>query len=857
MKKLGFLIIFLCGWLFSSQAATMDSLEIKYLKQAQDSLFLKEIDFGFEKKMAKPEIPFQLKTVLNLMDRPLQLPVYMDSAKANLINRHQSLSRLIQWQIRELGFISDEQQIDKLERQLFQNIGDPRPQKNSDPFSLATKPEINHAVDRALVIIDNAFELSNVYLKKSFCSLDQNEKAYLNKFANSNTELEQNQLDSILTISRKIDFQSLFKAQLIIALAVEMAKKELVSINAEEECRSDFLYQKESSWGKVAVGGYGTNYYNDEYALIIDLGGDDEYRGKFAASLNQNHPFGIVIDLSGGDLYRSNQSVNAGAGIFGSGILWDCSGNDIYHQNSLSLGCGIFGMGVLIDEDGDDLYKGQDLSQGSAIFGLGILIDKNGDDTYRATSYNQGCGGPMAYGLLMDLGGNDNYYSGGVKKHAPLLPNDYQSFSQGFAFGWRSLCGGGIGILFDKEGNDFYNADVFAQGASYWYALGGLIDENGNDHYLATEYAQGAGIHCSVGYLLDEQGDDQYFSRFGPSQGSGHDYSVGVLIDKSGNDAYQVSGGQGVGLNNSVGIFIDSDGDDTYLTTEQNGQGDANISYKRNFGGIGIFLDLNGNDYYPSKRSADNNKIWRQGSIGIGLDVNARQTTESTTIMEKSPLALESSVEEIFKEASLWEVGSAKIRVRVARCELIKRGEEALEYIIAQKMKTNQGLELRTIKELIDSLPLITKPKFIALINHPNDTISTNAIYLLGETKTKEAVTPLLKALKKDKHSGTILWSLGEINDSRAVPALCGYLKHKKEIYRRTAAAALGKIKDPASVPHLIQALSDPFITVRLAAEQSLININEPAIPYLENAYQKTNNQVLRFHLQRIFSKIK
>ena len=430
MKKLGFLIIFLCGWLFSSQAATMDSLEIKYLKQAQDSLFLKEIDFGFEKKMAKPEIPFQLKTVLNLMDRPLQLPVYMDSAKANLINRHQSLSRLIQWQIRELGFISDEQQIDKLERQLFQNIGDPRPQKNSDPFSLATKPEINHAVDRALVIIDNAFELSNVYLKKSFCSLDQNEKAYLNKFANSNTELEQNQLDSILTISRKIDFQSLFKAQLIIALAVEMAKKELVSINAEEECRSDFLYQKESSWGKVAVGGYGTNYYNDEYALIIDLGGDDEYRGKFAASLNQNHPFGIVIDLSGGDLYRSNQSVNAGAGIFGSGILWDCSGNDIYHQNSLSLGCGIFGMGVLIDEDGDDLYKGQDLSQGSAIFGLGILIDKNGDDTYRATSYNQGCGGPMAYGLLMDLGGNDNYYSGGVKKHAPLLPNDYQSFSQ-------------------------------------------------------------------------------------------------------------------------------------------------------------------------------------------------------------------------------------------------------------------------------------------------------------------------------------------------------------------------------------------------------------------------------------------
>ena len=92
----------------------------------------------------------------------------------------------------------------------------------------------------------------------------------------------------------------------------------------------------------------------------------------------------------------------------------------------------------------------------------------------------------------------------------------------GFAIGARPRAGGGIGVLYDRSGNDFYNAEIYAQGTSYWYSLGMLIDERGQDIYNATQYAQGAGVHLSIGYLCDGAGDDSYHSRFGPGQGGAH-----------------------------------------------------------------------------------------------------------------------------------------------------------------------------------------------------------------------------------------------------------------------------------------------------------------------------------------------
>jgi hypothetical protein len=137
-----------------------------------------------------------------------------------------------------------------------------------------------------------------------------------------------------------------------------------------------------------------------------------------------------------------------------------------------------------------------------------------------------------------------------------------QSFGQGFGLGVRSEkdnhgVPGGIGMLVDKESDDTYLADYFAQGASYYYGLGILEDRSGNDQYISGRYSQGAGIHSSVGVLIDRQGNDFYYSSFGVAQGMGYDFSVGYFEDERGDDRYK--GGtlvQGAATNGGIGIFI-------------------------------------------------------------------------------------------------------------------------------------------------------------------------------------------------------------------------------------------------------------------------------------------------------------
>src|SRR5207247_1916543 len=77
------------------------------------------------------------------------------------------------------------------------------------------------------------------------------------------------------------------------------------------------------------------------------------------------------------------------------------------------------------------------LAKGAALFGVGMLFDLAGSDSYRGARFVQGFGGTRGLGAPSDLSGNDTYYAGGKYSHAPLLPENYQSLSQGFAFGLR------------------------------------------------------------------------------------------------------------------------------------------------------------------------------------------------------------------------------------------------------------------------------------------------------------------------------------------------------------------------------------------------------------------------------------
>ena len=271
-----------------------------------------------------------------------------------------------------------------------------------------------------------------------------------------------------------------------------------------------------------------------QVSVLIDPGGDDEYRGSDLA-LNG---FSALIDLAGNDRY-----VAQGAG----------------------LGAAVAGASLLIDFAGDDVYQAKHFAQGAAAFGIGALLDFGGDDRYRVEAWGQGLGIGDGVGLLWDRRGNDRYSAGGLPD--PFKRAGGLSGAQGAGFGYRDQLGGGAGILRDDEGDDAYEAEMFAQGLGYYFAFGMLWDHAGNDRYRALQYAQGNGVHQALGVLRDESGDDRYELALLYGQGMGLDVAFGMLVDAAGDDDYRAHDVvQGSATANGFGLLADGGGADRFAT---------------------------------------------------------------------------------------------------------------------------------------------------------------------------------------------------------------------------------------------------------------------------------------------------
>lgn len=846
-------------------------------------------ELGFEKKWSLDSV-FRLKVVTDLMDNPLKTPDYLDQS-VSYIDKHQtSISKQLLYLSQQLDLKIKDKDINRLEAELNQVL---KRYDNNNVFIF----------ERVENIFRASFSIADKYLQQATENLSQDQinqllisapvlwgdeddsainilKGALHREFNvpgdTSVKIE---IDSLLEIVQKLDRRALSLSGSAVALAVDKCLLLLARNKSEIDAYQQtmikstapevkgFVYAcDDTDWGKIAIGGEGDNVYEDNFALIIDLGGNDTYKGRAASGIGfLSAPFSICIDLAGDDFYDAKDKVfNFGAGVLGAGFLIDLAGHDTYRASHNCLGTSLLGTGVLLDADGDDDYSAGYFSQAAGIFGIGALLDRNGNDTYRGYEYCQAFSSTWGYGLLVDFGGNDLYCAGGKYLHKPLLPNDYRSLSQGFSIGFRPVASGGISLLYDKSGQDYYNGGVFAQGTSYWYALGMLYDGEGNDFYNATQYAQGAGIHLAIGILIDRAGDDHYFSRFGPAQGQGHDFSVGMLIDKRGNDSYLTSGGQGIGLTNSFGLLIDNEGDDVYTTQQKNfGQGMANWS--RGFGGIGVFLDLQGDDIYPRASVADNSSQWIQSVYGFGVDelgtprdIEAEIQEEPDTIKLKT-----ATIEDVFKEAALWEVGSAKKRVKAGRAELLKRGQAAVDYIFDKKITTKDGLELRAIedwaKSLTDSTDTDslnknkTQQMLYQSLYHKDRWARANAAYLLGKIKAIQAIDSLVLAFQENRiRARAMIGAFEDIEDSSVVPIIIPYLQDKEvrlgaikqradEPTRIASARALAKLKDPRAIPTLYDALNDKSFTVRMAVETALVVIGDSTRKFLLTKTKQSN----------------
>lgn len=640
--------------------------------------------------------------------------------------------------------------------------------------------------------------------------------------------------DTVMGIIQKVNYEKLMRSGLLLTLLAEKIPELIDSMKY-----SNLPMRFETEFGTLIIGTRGDDKY-ENIPFIIDPGGDDKYIncGGATGLVDSSRAVSFIIDLTGDDSYSGEEIVSIASGLFGTALIFDFEGNDIYNGGPYSIGSGYLGFAYLKDFEGDDIYRGGIFSIGAGNFGMGILIDFEGDDFYNTNCYGEGFGSTKGFGLLSDMGGTDIYYAGGKYPDTPLNPDSYISMSQGFAMGSRPDYGGGIGFLYDGGGNDFYNADVYAQGTSYWCSAGFLIDESGQDRYLATEYAQGAGIHLSYGYLADLKGDDHYFSALGPSQGEGHDLACGILVDSSGDDWYSVSGGLGVGLTNSFGLFADLLGSDVYNITEELGIGDAN--YSRGFSGLGVFLDLKGKDSYPFGRGGDEN-YWINGDFGIGIDKNSDEEEE---IPEREvPDFSQMLVNEIFKIASEWGVGDNKNRVTDARSELGRRGEESLDYIFYRKINTKKGLEFRAIEKTLEGIEdsSLVKQYLSANINHPIERARKNVFVLIGELKMESLSDSLISVLNRkgtEDFRRAIVYAMGKLKEKRAVNKIISFLKEDEPL-QLVSIKALGEIGDTSVINVLIEKIDDNSVTVRSAAMNSLAKFDTLFIPYFEKKIKK------------------
>ncbi len=643
MKRIVLTLLLILYTTAVAQDSTQPAPEFTGLRRLTQSLGLTPDDIGFRDDYTDLD-SFRLDLVANLMHKPLGMIDYTASLRqAHVQGQPEILSRIMFEDLAWQGHTG---------RSGFYKASAEEIRGNYNLYysHLATNELLSRASYYLNIVIPKSTEMALARLTAKERKFLLNEFKFMLTMREEDEQLSAEAMDSLEQLEEKYAqsfalFGSKIDKDPVIAAGIECLRDILLQVRhiqglldsnrvtpealiksgnpVGEQTDRQITLGQQTGW---KIGGPGNDYYTGDYTFILDLGGDDVYDLTYDPA--KPHPV-LIIDLGGNDSYRGKSDFTVGSGCLSVGLLLDFGGDDRYDCKSFGLGSGYFGFGLLYDAAGDDCYDGDTHVEGAASFGLGLLIDEGGRDTYRSAVYSQGFGFTQGAGIIYDMAGNDLYFAGGKYKDILRYEDRYLSLSQGFGQGLRPYLSGGIGAIVDLTGNDQYFGDIFAQGASYWWGLGVLYDSSGNDSYSLFQYGQGCATHMTVGILVDDFGNDVYFGK-GLMQGCGHDYSCGMLLDRHGNDtytAYDLS--QGAGSANGVGILADNEGDDRYFAKNYaNTQGYGNP--RRDYGSIGLFIDLGGLDQYAG--NGKDNFYWQSKSVwGGGLDIQLTPPPDTTT----------------------------------------------------------------------------------------------------------------------------------------------------------------------------------------------------------------------------------
>lgn len=429
--------------------------------------------------------------------------------------------------------------------------------------------------------------------------------------------------------AKAIDMNSIYYSGLILMESSQKLADSLINLKKTNK-KIDWKNQNlniNTPIGRIVISGTGVDEHQyTDAILVIDLGGNDVYKGCVGGTYSLDMGISLHVDLEGNDSYINEDEyiVSQGGAIFGAAMLLDISGNDRYISKRLSQGGAMLGFGILADIEGDDYYDLWTDGQGAAYFGVGLAIDGKGNDKYRLWGDGQGYGGVGGVGVLINRTGNDHYWAEkDVNKvyrpdlHSKDKEHNY-TYCQGSGVGRRGdvtdghSWAGGMGVLIDIDGDDLYESGNWSQGCGYWYGMGFLYDGNGNDKYISTTWSQACGAHFCIGGLFDDGGDDEFqiWENWASGMGFGHDYTISIFYNNGGNDKYKLKDdGLGYAINKSQVFFIDTEGNDIYTrgtkgrnygwnNFTQNNPPPVEFLYHLYSDQICVFADLKGDDKY-------------------------------------------------------------------------------------------------------------------------------------------------------------------------------------------------------------------------------------------------------------------
>lgn len=702
--------------------------------------------------------------------------------------------------------------------------------------------------DRQLAHLLRALTRASVLVQDAFAALTPAESEYLSQrperyffpegamfnFLTAPTHIPH----KILTIARKIDYVKLYAASLVLIDGIDKFTHYIKTNHwsayfQDGKKRAGVILSIPSPLGNIVITGQDDGQHSTGGALIIDLGGNDHYRGSVAVGNQVPGLVAVTIDAGGNDTYDAGSSRYAqGFGCLSVGVLVDLGGNDRYLAGSMAQGSGMFGVGVLADYNGNDYYRMGMLGQGFGLFGLGVLLDTAGGDKYIINALGQGAGSTMGFGVLCDTSGNDKYLADRDKKRGWLLPDDL-SHVQGAGLSIRSPAWhrnfsfyGGIGFLTDGDGNDFYYASHGnCMGSSYFMSVGALVDQSGNDTYWPDNgWGIASAVHLTGAVLIDRSGSDRYYGKI-HTGGAASDRSIAILADYAGNDTYgpdetfvrqllaqrmpqqfetlsetekkqkilenMARASYAVSMKpKSLGLLIDYRGDDRYMASP--------VERKESFGGIvppaepqswshAILLDLGGADFY-SKKERKNNHYYKYLNHGICYDSDY----SGNQLLTKTPLSIDAKrqtpVEPVpattkadRNSLGLSALFDADLFVRFSGIGKILRSDSAVVAQLFKILNTSTNTELnRDIIEILDTLNLTGKlepryfKQFAALLESNDSFVQVYAARILADRNVTAALPGLIRVSRHENKTvrKQVIRAMGQIGSTTFIEPL-------------------------------------------------------------------------------------